>query len=149
MRFHSLLVLLVVFSGISAAQETNFPVGPQYLITTENTMLLRSIATPSLSLSGDVQNIEAVSQNLFKQYGVGKLLQATDGNLWTSTSYGGVYNYGRVFSITTSGTVLDSLSFNRADGSFAVGGLIEHGSVWLGSPPSARPAIAAAGLITC
>lgn len=53
MRFHSLLVLLVVFSGISAAQETNFPVGPQYLITTENTMLLRSIATPSLSLSGE------------------------------------------------------------------------------------------------
>lgn len=50
MRLQSFLVLLLVLAGISAAQETNFSVGPQYLVTVENTMLLRPIATPSLSL---------------------------------------------------------------------------------------------------
>jgi hypothetical protein len=52
MRLQPFLVLLVVLVGISAAQETNFPSGPQYLVTVENTMLLRPIATPSSSLSG-------------------------------------------------------------------------------------------------
>ena len=53
MRFHSLLVLFAVFTGISVAQETNFPAGPQYLITTGNPLFFRSIQTPSLSLRGD------------------------------------------------------------------------------------------------
>lgn len=50
MRLQPFLVLLIVLVGISAAQETNFSVGPQYLITTDNPILLRPIATPSLSL---------------------------------------------------------------------------------------------------
>jgi hypothetical protein len=50
MRLQPFLVLLVVLVGICAAQETNFPVGPQYLVTMGNPMLLRPIATPSLSL---------------------------------------------------------------------------------------------------
>lgn len=54
MRFQSLLVLLVVFTGVSVAQDTNFPVGPQYLITTQDPTLLRPIATPSVSLSGEI-----------------------------------------------------------------------------------------------
>lgn len=44
------LLLLISFAGISAAQDTNFSVGPQYLITTDSTLLLRPIATPSMSL---------------------------------------------------------------------------------------------------
>jgi hypothetical protein len=52
MRLQPLLLQLIVLVGVSAAQETNFTVGPQYLVTVENTMLLRPIATPSLSLSG-------------------------------------------------------------------------------------------------
>jgi hypothetical protein len=52
MRLHRVLMSLLVLGGISFAQETNFPVGPQYLATTGNPMLLRSIATPSMSLSG-------------------------------------------------------------------------------------------------
>lgn len=47
-----LLSLLVVsLAGLSFAQETNFPAGPQYLVTSGSPMLLQSIATPSLSLS--------------------------------------------------------------------------------------------------
>ena len=50
MRAPSLLLLLIVLTGITAAQSTNFPVGPQYLITTDSTLFLGPIATPSLSL---------------------------------------------------------------------------------------------------
>jgi len=50
MRPHSVFFLIVTFAGVAFAQDTNFPVGPQYLITTGSPMLLHSIATPSLSL---------------------------------------------------------------------------------------------------
>lgn len=48
--------LTIACSAQTAAQseadrETNFPVGPQYLITTPSTLLLMPIATPELSLS--------------------------------------------------------------------------------------------------
>ena len=52
MRLHTLLVLLALVE-FSVAQDTNFSAGPQYLVTTSNPMLLRSIATPSLSLNGE------------------------------------------------------------------------------------------------
>ena len=52
MYLQRFMVLLIALAGVSAAQETNFPIGPQYLVTVEDTMLLRPIATPSLSLSG-------------------------------------------------------------------------------------------------
>jgi hypothetical protein len=51
MRLATLFCLLLVLSGIGAAQDTNFPVGPQYLITSNSPMFLRPIATPTLSLS--------------------------------------------------------------------------------------------------
>jgi uncharacterized repeat protein (TIGR03803 family) len=86
----------------------------------------------SCSLTGSFQNINQITQPLFKQFGVGKLLQATDGNLWTSTAYGGASNFGRVFSITPSGTILDSISFSGTNGGFATGGLIQatEGTLW-------------------
>ncbi len=47
-----LLSLLVVsVAGLSFAQDTNFPAGPQYLVTSGSPMFLQSIATPSLSLN--------------------------------------------------------------------------------------------------
>lgn len=57
MRLARLLFSLLVLTAIgvltvgSAAQDTNFPIGPQYLVTAGSTMFLHSIATPSLSLS--------------------------------------------------------------------------------------------------
>lgn len=51
MRFTNVLVLLPVLAVLSFSQETNFPVGPQYLITNGSPITLRPIATPSLSLS--------------------------------------------------------------------------------------------------
>jgi hypothetical protein len=51
MRFASLFCLLFTLAGIAAAQDTNFPSGPQYLITTSSPLFIHSIATPTLSLS--------------------------------------------------------------------------------------------------
>ena len=51
MRLQALPLLLPLVVVSSFAQDTNFSTGPQYLVTTENPMFLRSIATPSLNLS--------------------------------------------------------------------------------------------------
>jgi len=52
MRLQCLPLLFLLVVGTSMAQDTSFAVGPQHLITTENTMWLRPIATPSLNLGG-------------------------------------------------------------------------------------------------
>jgi len=51
MRLAGLLSLLVALTGICVAQDTNFPVGPQYLITSGSPYLLQAIATPTLSFT--------------------------------------------------------------------------------------------------
>lgn len=50
MRFAFLFSVMVAMAGIAAAQqpETNFPVGPQYLITQPYPTMLQPIATPSM-----------------------------------------------------------------------------------------------------
>jgi hypothetical protein len=55
-------VLFLLAAGICAAQDTNFPVGPQYLVTTESTRFLRPIATPSLSLGVPLPGIPSLPQ---------------------------------------------------------------------------------------
>ena len=57
MRLASLFCLLVVLVGISAAQDTNFSMGPQYLVTSGSPLFARPIATPSLSLSAPLPGI--------------------------------------------------------------------------------------------
>jgi hypothetical protein len=49
MRLGSLFLVLLLLAGISVAQDTSFSSGPQYLITTSDTMFLRPISTPTLS----------------------------------------------------------------------------------------------------
>ncbi len=51
MRLAPLFCSLLVLAGISAAQDTNFSVGPQYLMTAGSPLFAQPIATPSLSLS--------------------------------------------------------------------------------------------------
>jgi len=58
MRLHLALALLVLLSGAATAQDTNFPVGPQYLIT-GSPLVLHSIATPSLDLNAPPASITA------------------------------------------------------------------------------------------
>ena len=48
--------LLVVLTGISFAQDTNFSVGPQYLVTNGSPLLLQPISTPSLSFGSGLSD---------------------------------------------------------------------------------------------
>ena len=57
MRLASLFCLSVVLVGISAAQDTNFSVGPQYLMNFGSPMFATPIATPSLSLEAPLPGI--------------------------------------------------------------------------------------------
>lgn len=50
MRLGTLSGVLIVVAGTGWAQDTNFAVGPQYLMTSGSPLLARPIATPSLSL---------------------------------------------------------------------------------------------------
>lgn len=61
MRLASLFCLLLALAGISIAQDTNFPVGPQYLITSASPMFLHSIATPTLSLAAPLAAISGLA----------------------------------------------------------------------------------------
>jgi len=60
MRLSYLVCLLLALGGISSAQDTNFAVGPQYLITTDSPLFLRPIATPSLSFEAQPLGTSAV-----------------------------------------------------------------------------------------
>jgi hypothetical protein len=54
--------LLFALMGIGAAQDTNFPVGPQYLITFDSPMFARPLATPSLSLDAPLPDIQPLPE---------------------------------------------------------------------------------------
>jgi hypothetical protein len=62
MRFATLFCSLFLLAGISAAQDTNFPVGPQYLVTSSSPLFLRPIATPTLSLSAPLASNTAATE---------------------------------------------------------------------------------------
>jgi hypothetical protein len=47
----SLALAAIALPQHSLCQDTNFAAGPQYLITTDSTLFLRPIATPSMSLA--------------------------------------------------------------------------------------------------
>jgi hypothetical protein len=62
MSLASLFCLLCALAGTSAAQDTNFSAGPQYLITGGSPMFLHPIATPSLSLEPSVAEVQSLPQ---------------------------------------------------------------------------------------
>jgi hypothetical protein len=60
MRLAGLLLLSIFLTAVSSAQDTNFAVGPQYLVTTSSSFL-RPIATPSMSLEPAPANTSAAT----------------------------------------------------------------------------------------
>lgn len=54
------------------------------------------------------------------------LVQATDGNLYGTTSDGGEHSCGTLFEITTAGVYKSLYSFAQAVGKLAGGGLLQH-----------------------
>ena len=64
MRLAILFVALIfdALMGIGAAQDTNFPAGPQYLMTFDSPLLGRPIATPSLWLDAPLPDIQPLPE---------------------------------------------------------------------------------------
>jgi len=62
MRLASLSCLLIALAAIAAAQETNFSVGPQYLMISGSPSFARPIATPSLSFDTGLSAIPNLPQ---------------------------------------------------------------------------------------
>jgi hypothetical protein len=58
----TLLLFTLLVAGVSAAQDTNFGAGPQYLITNGNANFLTPIATPSMSLDAPLPGIPTLPQ---------------------------------------------------------------------------------------
>lgn len=59
MRLATLFCSLLLMAGFTAAQDTNFSVGPQYLMTSGSPLFAQPIATPSLSLSTPPASLSA------------------------------------------------------------------------------------------
>jgi hypothetical protein len=59
MRLAGLFLLSIALAAVASAQDTNFSVGPQYLVTTQSTMFLHPIVTPSLSLEPATPSVSA------------------------------------------------------------------------------------------
>jgi hypothetical protein len=64
MRICGSLCVLVVLVGLSAAQDTNFAVGPQYLMTSGSPLFARPIATPTLSFETQAGASAAVTDHV-------------------------------------------------------------------------------------
>jgi hypothetical protein len=63
MRIFTLSCFLLLITGYSAAQDTNFAAGPQYLLT-GSPLLSHSIATPTLSLDAPLPPVETSSVSI-------------------------------------------------------------------------------------
>ena len=57
MRLASFFLWLFPLAALCAAQSTNFPTGPQYLITYGSPLFLHSIATPSMNLDAPLPSV--------------------------------------------------------------------------------------------
>jgi uncharacterized repeat protein (TIGR03803 family) len=57
---------------------------------------------------------------------VGGLVQATDGNLYGSTRFGGNAGYGTLYQITTGGKYVHLYSFPSSVGQYPTGSLLQH-----------------------
>ena len=83
---------------------------------------------------------------------VGGLVQATDGNLYGTTSQGGIGGQGTVFQITTNGLLTTLVWFNGLNGANPQGALIQardgsfYGTAEFGHTGTAGTQTAATGL---
>ena len=67
-------------------------------------------------------------------------IQATDGNLYGASPYGGAYGFGTIYRLTLNGTLTTLYSFNNTDGANPSGNLIQaanghlYGTTTFGGP---------------
>ncbi len=98
LRGGRLVLLLLTFSGLCVAQDTNFPIGPQYLINYGSPLFLHPIATPSLSLSAP----PATNPSAPAEEGTGEPSSAAVGGLKSRAAIDRIY-WGVTPASTTAG----------------------------------------------
>lgn len=82
----------------------------------------------SSALKGSVKTVSSLPIPFANGQDVGPLLQATDGNLWTTaidnvTGY--LNNFGEVFAVSTGGASVDTLALSGTNGARPVAGVIQ------------------------
>ena len=68
-----------------------------------------------------------------KRLGIGPFFQASDGNLWSTSSGGGTSYFGTVFAVSPSGALEQNLSLDGTKGAYPVNGVIQttDGTIYL------------------
>jgi uncharacterized repeat protein (TIGR03803 family) len=82
----------------------------------------------SSTLTGSVKDLSSVPIPFVNGQNVGPLLQATDGNLWTTAIYnvtGYLNNYGEVLALSPSGIAEHQLPLSGTNGAAPVAGVIQ------------------------
>lgn len=82
----------------------------------------------SSTLTGSVKNLSSFPIPFVNGQNVGPLLQATDGNLWTTAIYnvtGYLNNYGEVLALSPSGITEHQLPLSGTNGATPVAGVIQ------------------------
>ena len=76
--------------------------------------------------SGTLTTLHSFSGGLDGDTPVSTLIQATDGNLYGTASYDGLYpNFGTIFQITRTGELTTLFNFDSADGSYPYAPLVQ------------------------
>jgi hypothetical protein len=91
------------------------------------------ITVYSSTLTGTVHNLTSLSFGSIKKLGIGPFLQASDGNLWSTSNAGGTSNYGTIFAVSTSGALVQDISLDETKGAYPVAGVIQTtgGTIYL------------------
>jgi len=79
-----------------------------------------------MSPQGTVTTVHIFTTGSEGQLPVGGLVQATDGNLYGSTKFGGIQDYGTLYQITTRGAYTQLYSFPASIGEYPTGSLLQH-----------------------
>ena len=82
----------------------------------------------SSTLSGSVKNLSSLPIPFVSGQNVGPLLQATDGNLWTTSIFNtNTYsnNFGEVFAVSPRGVTVHQLALSGTNGATPVAGVIQ------------------------
>jgi uncharacterized repeat protein (TIGR03803 family) len=75
--------------------------------------------------SGTLTTLYSLSGSPNNGAGPSALIQASDGNFYGATTWGGASGYGTIFKITPSGTLTTLHSFDYTDGAYPQAGLVQ------------------------